>query len=314
MRFAHKQIAYINKLGVDTKTFMFDAGTNLYRAWVRAWELRRLIQEYRPDIIHAQYGSLTAFVCAVTSRVPLVINYGGSDLNSTYKTDGLWRSTSQVILSHLAALRASTIICVSRDLKNKLRWRNNIAVVIPRPVDLNLFKPMSRTEARKHLGWIDNERIVLFNANNNPKAKGLELAEASIEVIKKNMDHVRFEILRKPGGKDTPSEDIPYYLNAADCLLVTSPTEGSPNIVKEALACNLPIVSVNVGDVSERLHGVQPSRIVPRDITAIGLAITEIILSGQRSNGREHVSGLSPDRLNTCTLEIYRSILERNKL
>jgi len=87
-----------------------------------------------------------------------------------------------------------------------------------------------------------------------------------------------------------PHEMMPIYLNAADVLLVTSLHEGSPNIVKEAMACNLPVVTVKCGDVSERLENVYPSRVVtsyaPR---LIADAIMDVLQSKSKSNGREEL-------------------------
>ncbi|NJO06276.1 MAG: glycosyltransferase family 4 protein [Chloroflexaceae bacterium] len=96
-------------------------------------------------------------------------------------------------------------------------------------------------------------------------------------------------------------------MNAADCLLFTSDYEGSPNIVKEAMACNLPIVSVDVGDVVERLKDVQPSRIVQRDPHDLGQAVADILTMGKRSNGREIAEReLSNEHIAKRIIDVYR--------
>ena len=304
MVFAHKEIAHLGRLGLETRTFMFDAGANPMRALIRARELRRLVREYRPDIVHAHYGSLTAFVCAVATRGPLVITCRGSDLNPS-PMDGPLRSVAQKLLSHLAVWRASAIICVSRRLRDRLWWCKDKAVVIPTGIDMEQFRPIPKREARKHLGWEDNERVVLFNAGRTPKVKRLDLAESSVAVMRQRTGEVRFVML----VGDTPHQEIPMYLSGADCLLMTSDHEGSPDIIKEALACDLPIVSVDVGDVSERLEGVRPSKIVPRDPHAIGSAAADIVLSEQKSNGREVVKNISATAVRDKIVELYRRVL-----
>src|SRR4029079_13851520 len=90
---------------------------------------------------------------------------------------------------------------------------------------------------------------------------------------------------------------MPLYYRAADALLCASLSEGSPNVVKEALACNLPVVSTPVGDVPERLKGVYPSAVVARDAHSIGEALVQILLERRRSNGREHVASLDLDSI-----------------
>ena len=308
MVFAHNEIARLASLGLETRTFMFDAGANPLRAFLRAWELRRLVREYRPDIVHAHYGSLTAFVCAVATRSPLVITCRGSDLNPS-PMDGPLRSAAQTLLSHLALLRASAIICVSRHLRDRLWWRKEKAVVIPTGINMEPFRPIPRGEARRQLDWQDGERVALFNAGRAPKVKRLDLAETSVAVMRELIGDVRLVVLRG----QVPHEQMPLYLSGADCLLVTSDYEGSPDIIKEALACALPIVSVDVGDVSERLDGVRPSRIVPRDPHAIGSAAAEIVLSEQRSNGRDVVKDISATAVRDRIVEVYRRVLGREE-
>ena len=90
-----------------------------------------------------------------------------------------------------------------------------------------------------------------------------------------------------------PPHEVPLYLSAADCVAFASFREGAPNMVKEALACNVPVVSVDVGDVAERLAGVYPSRIVERDPVEFGNALADIVAAGLRSNGREVVTTCS---------------------
>jgi len=304
MVFAHAEIARIAASEFETKTFMFDAGSNLWRAWIEMRALRQLIRDYRPDIVHAHFGTLTSFVCALVSHVPLVITYRGSDLNYQ-PSDGVLRNAVQKLLSQLAALRAREIICVSQRLRDRLWWCREKVVVIPSGVDLNLFQPIPRTVARKALGWRDDERIVLFNAGRTPAVKRMDLAEASVAVVRKLVGEVRFVVLRG----DIDHNEMPLYHSGADCLLVTSDSEGSPDIVKEALACGLPIVSVEVGDVTERIDGVRPSRIVARDPRAIGSAAAEIVVSGERSNGREAIRELSSTVVRDKILDVYSRVL-----
>jgi glycosyltransferase involved in cell wall biosynthesis len=104
-------------------------------------------------------------------------------------------------------------------------------------------------------------------------------------------------------------ERVPIFLNAADCLLLTSPWEGSPNIVKEAVACNLAVVSVDVGDVREQLAGVNPSRIVSTVPEEIARGVLEIVSSPSRSNGREKLKAISSDTVAQRILAVYRVAL-----
>jgi glycosyltransferase involved in cell wall biosynthesis len=106
-----------------------------------------------------------------------------------------------------------------------------------------------------------------------------------------------------------PFELMPSCLSAADCLAIASLKEGSPNVVKEALACNLPIVSTDVGDVAERLKDVYPSRIVRRDVTEFGKAIAEILSKRDRSNGREQVVVCDENRAAESIRCVYENVV-----
>ena len=105
-------------------------------------------------------------------------------------------------------------------------------------------------------------------------------------------------------------------LNAADCLLVTSLHEGSPNIVKEAMACNLPVVSVPCGDVVERLKATQPGMVCPYDASALACGMAVVLGEGHRSNGREQLvaQGLTLLRVAEQLIQLYRSVQKGNTL
>lgn len=138
-----------------------------------------------------------------------------------------------------------------------------------------------------------------------PKSKGLPLVEAAVDLARERF-HIDIELFVMRG--QTAPEEVPTILNAADCLVFASAFEGSPNIVKEAIACNLPVVTVDVGDVAERLKGVEPSRIVPHDPTAFAQALSEILLLRKRSNGSETVKEISEAQIARKLIALYNAI------
>jgi glycosyltransferase involved in cell wall biosynthesis len=245
---------------------------------------------------------MTAFLAILSTACPIMVTYRGSDLNPN-RSRGRLREVVGTLLSQIAALRAARIICVSNQLKNKLWWRRDRISVIPTGVDMTLFYPRDMQKARRELGWGQDERVVLFNAG-DPIIKRLDLARAAVEFAESLCGKIRFAAL----DGDVPPNSIPVMMSSADCLLLTSDWEGSPNVVKEALACNLPVVAVDVGDVRERLERVRPSMIVPRDACAIGKAIFEILKQGQRSNGRESAKDLSSEVVSQRIVTVYRTL------
>lgn len=302
---ARRQVESLRRMEVDVREFYLltrTAPSALFHEWRR---LRQEVAEFRPQIVHAHYGTMTCFLAGLIPGAPLVVSFQGSDLNP-HPSVPPWRRAAGLLLSQIGALIARKVICVSAQLREQLWWKREDVTVIPAGIDLELFRPVSKEKARLELGWPPAGKCVLFNAGTEPQGKGLPMVQEALRVAESRVGPVHLWVL---DGTVSPG-DVPLYLNAADCLAFASRWEGSPNIVKEALACNLPVVSTDVGDVAERLRNVHPSRIVPRDAEAMGQALAEILQLGSRSNGREHVVDLSEERIASRLLRLYREILE----
>lgn len=286
--FARRQVESLKALGFDVDLHFFDGRLSVRKVLKNCRQIRSLVRQCQPDVIHIHYGTMTAFATTFSTSGPFVITFRGSDLQPE---PGIGRLRVLVgrVLSQLSALRASRVVCVSDGLKRRLWWHRDRAIVLPTGVDLDRFKPEDVTLARKTLGWDLDHPVVLFNAGRAPITKGLDIAEAAIAEAMASYGPIRFVVMRG----DVPPEKVPTFMNAADCLLVTSRTEASPGIVKEALACNLPIVSVDVGDVAERLKGVSLSCVVGRHPSNLAEALVNILREKRRSNGREHIADLS---------------------
>ncbi len=302
--FARRQVQSLQEAGsIEIKTFLFDTGKSLSIYLRNCHLLRRAIRSSNPDIVHAHYGTMTALACALVSSKPLLITFQGSDLNPEPGYSWL-RTRSGLICSHLAAIRARQVICVSRQLAATLWWCRRGITIIPSGINLQEFVAIDRVDARRRLGWDLHEPVVLFNAGRAPIVKGLALAENVIERVRLRRQ-IRFEVMRG----DVSPEKVPVLMSAADCLLVTSLSEGSPTVVREALACSLPVISVDVGDVRERLRGVHPSWVVSRNPEEISAVVLAILEQPVRSNGRAAAEATSHSNIARQILQLYYSML-----
>jgi teichuronic acid biosynthesis glycosyltransferase TuaC len=302
--FVRRQIQALQRLGVRVEPLFFDTRKSLFSFVQNCRMLRRAVRNSGADIVHAHYGTMTALACALVVHKPLIVTFRGSDLNPEPGYSWL-RTRLGIVFSQLAALRCRRVICVSQQLAGRLWWRKKGVSILPTGVDLQQFTCMERAEARRTLGWDSDEPVVLFNAGRAPAVKGLGLAHEVVSRISRRC-RIRFEVMRG----DVPPEKVPLLMSGADCLLVTSHSEGSPNIVKEALACALPVVSVDVGDVRERLEGVRPSRIVSRDPDEVTQAVLEILEEPVRSNGPMVARAVSDERIAEQLIALYRSVRE----
>ena len=189
---------------------------------------------------------------------------------------------------------------MEHTLPQKLRRRNR---VIPNGVDQTLFAPRDRAEARSSLGWSDEEPVVLFAADPSVVRKRFALAQAACSRAARSVPNLRLEIANKVNP-----EAMPDLMNAADCLLLTSIIEGSPNVVKEALMCNLPVVSTDVGDVKEQLSTIRPSFVCEARDDALADALVACVDPPSRSTGRSRSMHLRGTVVAEKLAGIYRLV------
>ncbi|NJM94529.1 MAG: glycosyltransferase family 4 protein [Cytophagales bacterium] len=301
MIFVQNLIDSLKRYPVEIRVFSLLSRTSpltLFKEWRR---FRLVEKEFAPHLIHAHFGTMTAFFSMLAATRPLIITYRGTDLNHAMGMNQT-RWALGHLLSQLAALRAKAIVCVTEELKKRLWWNKEKTQVIAIGVDKSRFFPMPNNEAKTILGWDTKIPVVLFHQGNSPSHKGLPLVETAMEYVHKKIPEARLFSF----SYEIPPAEMPIYLNAADCLAFASHTEGSPTLPKEAIACALPIVSVEVGDVVQSLDGVFPSAIVPRSPKEFGEALTSILKSRKRSNGVELV--MSVDEEAKAYYELYQNV------
>jgi glycosyltransferase involved in cell wall biosynthesis len=239
-----------------------------------------------------------------------VVTFRGSDvLGIVRDRDGRYSKTGKVLqrASRFVARHADAIILVSQHLATHLQSRAPIHV-IPSGIDFSVFRPIPRDEARKQLGLDLRERLVLFVGRTNQARKRFILAKHAFELLNARLP------ARLVVAWNVQHDQIPLYMNACDVLVFTSMQEGSPNVVKEALACNLPVVSVQVGDVPDRLRDVAGCEVCEDDQPAtIAAALERVLLRNERIDGVSAVRQLDENMLTAKVLSVYESVLPRSR-
>jgi glycosyltransferase involved in cell wall biosynthesis len=259
----------------------------------------------RPALIHSHGGETGVSVCWYV-RGKVLLSYCGSDVLGDSHPDGRLRRRSRprrFFVQQLARLMSATItksVEMEATLPRSARGRN---IVVPNGVDRSLFRPMPRDEARRQLGWSTADGIVLFAADPKHPRKRFWLAEAACSEALRKMDRVKLIV-----AWDIPPDSMPIHMAAADCLLLTSSIEGSPNVVKEAMACDLPVISTDVGDVRQVLRLVEPSWICRPDSNELGAALVECLTCRRRSDGRQRSEWLDEEQIAARLIELYRKL------
>jgi teichuronic acid biosynthesis glycosyltransferase TuaC len=302
--FIHTQAQSLEDMGIAIDVVAIRGYASSLAYLLGWWRVRAARTEHRYDLVHVHTGHATP-AGLIGARLPTVVSFVGGDLlghpgkRSTAIKGGLQAS----IFRQLARLSTVTIT-KSREMQDALpasvRARNH---VIPNGVNLEAFAPRPRAQARADLGWAEDEPIILFVGDPSDARKNVELARKAAIEVQRRQPNVRLHI----GWGSHPSE-IPKLMWAADALVFPSLSEGSPNVVKEAMAAALPIVATPVGDIPERLEGVAGCFVVRPDPESFADALIEALSFGRAAAAREVVQALSLPNIANQVADVYERV------
>lgn len=257
--------------------------------------LRKKIKYLQPEIIHAHY-SLSGIVSALAfTNVPIVVSLMGSDVNSI-------SVLQKLIIKLFIKFFWSEVIVKSREMKKNLGY--NKAHIIPNGVDFSKYYPIDKKLALKKLGWDTSKKHILFSSNPERPEKNYKLAKIAVDLLKEYDLEVHFLV-------NLSQTEMPFYYNSADCLLLTSFYEGSPNVIKEAMACNCPIVSTDVGDVREIISNVKGCYLTTFEEKDVASKIIEAFNFNQRTMGFEAIKHLDSKIIADKLLNLYYVALNK---
>ena len=287
--FITEQVDAMKKQGVECQYFGVD-GKGIAGYLSQLPKLRKTIREFQPDIIHAHYG-LCGLLANYQRRIPVVTTYHGSDINDP----------KVLRLSKKGIRRSRFNIFVSQKNVDIARPTKDFAL-IPCGINLEDYPIIDKADARRQMGLNPTGKYVLFaGAFDNP-VKNAPLAKAAMALVPEA------ELLELKGFT---RPQVSTLMQAVDAFLMTSFTEGSPQVIKEAMACGCPIVSVDVGDVRERTKGIEGCYIAERDPENLARSIQDALNYDGRTKGRQAIekNGLSNDVVAARIVSVYKNLL-----
>jgi N-acetyl sugar amidotransferase len=283
--------ALINTGEVQIHRFIIKRGGLHYFLKLRAF--RKFVKTNSIDLIHAHYSFCGFFASLSFTGKPVVCSLMGSDV--------LRNNLLNFMTRFFAAKIWKKTIVKSKQMQRK----QSKAVVIPNGVDFNNFKEIDFTISKNRVGFRTDSKNILFIAvNPYVKEKNFRLAEEAVDILSKRTQQKI--ILHKI--TNSSFQELPYYYSGADLLLLTSISEGSPNVIKEAMACNCPIVATNVGDISEVIGTTKDCFITNFDPENIANSIEKCLESKSRTNGRINISNLNNTVINEKLIKLYLDV------
>ena len=304
--FLVRDVDLLRKHNLIVDVLHFTGGKNPYNYLRATLQVMKKLRLVKYNVVHAQWGQ--SAIPVFFSSLPLITTFRGSDLFGITNKNGNYTLMGALLklVSKVVAIRSDYVILVSNRMLPLVSKKRNVTV-LPSGINLNLFSPGSKDEARKKLQIDPIKKVILFGGDINRPDKRYHLARKAKEILDLDLP---VELLT---AKVDHSE-MPIFYRAADVLLMTSKHEGSPNMVKEALACNLPVVSVDVGDVKERINGLPGCFICESDNPEeIARALKSSLTYDNRDfNFRNTVLELNEDILIIKQVDIYKQVIDQS--
>jgi glycosyltransferase involved in cell wall biosynthesis len=281
--------------GYELSYFSIDRGG--FIGYLKALiQLRKKLKSIDFQVVHAHY-SLCGIISSLAGAKNLVVSLMGSDVKKSIFND--------YVVRYFIKNKWPKIVVKSDEMLTSLNPQKNIKneiVILPNGVNFQLFQPLEQKASREKIGWNLDSRIILFGSDPSRPEKRFDLAENAVKslVVKNHLVELKYLHNVEP-------DKVPYYISGSDIVLLTSDREGSPNIIKEAMACNVPIVSTQVGDVQNIVGNTTGCKVVlDNQVETIASALSDILcLTSKRTNGREKIQHLSDELIAKRLIEFY---------
>jgi len=289
------QILALRAQGVSVDLLRIDRSKGKLGYAIAAWSLLLTsFQSKRYDLIHAYYGHC-GLVARLQLKYPVVVTFQGSDLLG--RKDGA--------IGRLVARLVDGVIVMSEEMKCVAK--RNDAHIIPFGVDLDLFHPYPMGRARLDLGLPLGDRLVLFPWDPDRAVKRFDIVKDAIQLLQEEHGTVRLVV-----AFNEPHGIVAKYMNACDAIVLASDHEGAPMAIREAIACGLPIVSVDVGDVREAIGGIEGCYLCRQEAGDLAEKLAWVLSQRVRIDGARAAREMSEARAAEQVVSVYKLVLNKS--
>jgi glycosyltransferase involved in cell wall biosynthesis len=311
-QFADHQLPFVTEQGEAIRALGHEVDYFLVKGnYIKAVDaLKKKIREFKPDIVHAHFG-LSAITAELQNLVPVVMTFhNGETLN--------WHVN---LMSSLMSLRAKHVIYVAQHIRDLSYFKAKNYSIIPCGVPMEQMIITPKEEARKQLGWSDDKKYILFGGAFENKRKNFELLKGAVDKLQMTNDKFKIACIEMKG---LSRADCVLCMNACDLFALPSHSEGSPQALKEAMACNCPCLATDIADV-KYLFGDEPGHFILRNsrktherwdgdeksLDEMVALLKEALAFEGRTKGRERILelGLSNEQVAARIVKIYEDIL-----
>jgi teichuronic acid biosynthesis glycosyltransferase TuaC len=264
-----------------------------------AWQVFWKSLGGRYHIMHAHFG-LWCLAARCQWTTPVVASFLGGDILGEPLAADMWGRQARIVVqvSRWLCHLVDAVIVKSEGMREAARF--DAAFVVPNGIDFALFYPIPRQQARARLGWCPDRYYVLFGNRPSIIGKRFALAQEAVRCLQRR--GVDVELMVASG---LPHDQVVLYLNAANAIILSSVNEGSPNIVKEAMACNVPVVSTDVGDVAQVVGRTEGCAVCDSTPEALANGLQRAIEHTGPTTGRADVAHLENTQIVPRVLSVY---------
>lgn len=300
--FIRTLVEALQEAGVEVEVIHPAPGPVLWRYLIAIVQIWWKTRKGNVDIVHGHYGQW-CFFARLQWKVPVVAAFLGDDLLGTVTAHGGYSTKGALIVRLSRWLCKHVDVALVKSTEMQVAAGNSEVQVLPDGVDFKLFRPLERAQMREALGWRQDGYYVLFGNNPAIPVKNIQLARASIEYLAQQGIEVELVV-----ANGLPQIELVHYINACNAVILPSYAEGSPNIVKEAMACNVPVVATDVGDVSDVIWSTQGCSMCLPDPASFALGLLHAFQQREPTTGREDIAHLEVSLIAQQMIAIYREI------